>query len=282
MDAQLAAIYGTGQEVVEENDIEKTAAAELLIKLAEEEGVDLNQFSDEEVAGMISDLYGQGGIEHTAEDLEAQAQAELEAQQQTQVVDDESQEKFAEADFLGRVMAHSMVSELNEIEKQALSLAGAKEGLIGAGKAVGGAVSRAGKAVAGKAGAAAERVGKGGAELIGGKGSAARMNPVTAKRLGAGLLGAGALGTAGTAMGVKKLVSGKKEQTKEGSALEALAQQAAFEMAKEAGYIDEDGNALVEIQQPEQEKQASQLEQVVQQRALEICAEAGLPVEWNE
>ena len=101
MDEQLAAIYGTGQsDYVDESDLEKTAAAELLVKLAEEQGVDLNDFSDEEVAGMLDELYGGDGIEHTA-------------------ADEEFQEKFAEADYLGRIMAHSMVQELDSIEKEA-------------------------------------------------------------------------------------------------------------------------------------------------------------------
>ena len=100
MDKQLAAIYGTGQEVEEETDLEKTAAAELLVKLAEEQGVDLDSFSDEEVGEMLGELY-EGGVEHTAE------------------ADEETQEKYAEADYLGRIMAHSMVQELDNIEKEA-------------------------------------------------------------------------------------------------------------------------------------------------------------------
>lgn len=98
MDEQLAAIYGTNQ-VIEEEDQEKLAAAELLVKLAEEEGVDINSLNDEEINELMSELYT--GSESTT------------------VVPDDSQEKVAEADFLGRVMAHAYVQEMGEIEKNA-------------------------------------------------------------------------------------------------------------------------------------------------------------------
>lgn len=108
---------------------------------------------------------------------------------------------------------------------------------------------------------------------------AAKAHPTAAKALA----GAGLLAT-GLAVG-HKLGKGKKEEPKpaktasaDESAFETLAQQAALAMAKEAGYIDEEGNLLVQ----EQEKQASQLDQALYVRALQICEEAGIPVEWNQ
>ena len=56
MDAQLAEIYGTGQEANAEDDQVKLAAAELLVKLAGDNNVDLSQFSDQEVAEMVVEL----------------------------------------------------------------------------------------------------------------------------------------------------------------------------------------------------------------------------------
>jgi len=202
MDRQIAEIYGTDQLLAEETDQEKTAAAELLVKLAEEQGVDLNDFSDEEVAEMISDLYGGQGIEHTAEaDFEAQ-QLELEAQ-----------EKVAEADYLGRIMAHSYVQELNNIEK-----------------------------------AAAE--------------AAPPFPPKKEEK----------------EEDKEEKKEDKKAMDKAAAALDAIAQQRAFEMAKEAGYIDDEGNLLVDTQV----KEASALDYEVERRALEICEANGIPVEWNE
>jgi hypothetical protein len=208
MDEQLAQIYGTGQPVAyDEEDLQKTAAAELLVKLAAEQGVDLGQFSDEEVAGMIHELYKEAqdappfppkkkeeGKEHEAK--ESAEMEEGEDEEEEEAKEKEAQEKFAEADFLGRVMAHAMVQELNNIDKAA----------------------------------------------------AAQPAP---------------------------------EQSKEASALEQMAQQRAWEMAKEAGYVDAQGNLLIPQAQPEQEKTSS-LKQAVDFRALQLLEEVGLPVEWKK
>lgn len=257
MDEQLAAIYGTGHpEQTEETDLEKTAAAELLVKLAAEEGMDLDNFSDQEVAEMINELQSPG-IEHNAE-----AEAT-----------DESQEKFAEADFLGRVMAHSMVQELDNIEKEAGSKTEAAKKLLSrAGEATG--VSqmlkglkgvRAGRAMQ-KAEVAAGHKGRSLSAFPSAKGGLEELKG-GAKRFGkrVGLPAAGVAGVGGAALAMK----GKK---KEASALEELAEQRAYEMAKEAGYIEEE----------QQQQQAGTLDQVVEQRALEICESNGIPVEWDK
>ena len=62
MDAQLAEIYGTGQEANAEDDQVKLAAAELLVKLAGDNNVDLSQFSDAEVADMVVELQKQAEL----------------------------------------------------------------------------------------------------------------------------------------------------------------------------------------------------------------------------
>jgi hypothetical protein len=250
MDEQLAEIYGTGQPEMDESDLEKTAAAELLVKLAEEQGVDLNDFSDEEVGEMLDDLYGPG-VEHTAEaDPEADPEAE-----ETQ----ETQEKYAEADYLGRIMAHSMVQELDSIEKEA--------GIGESAKAAGGAVGKWFKgrpAAYRQAGADIKKAVTGDKKRVG-------FNIAPEKRWAAARSAAkGIAPEAGTAAGLTGagLVAAKlKGKDKEASGLEAAAEQRAYEMAEEAGYID---------------KEASDLEMAVERRALEICESQGIPVEWNE
>lgn len=210
MDEQLAAIYGTGQPVAyDQEDLQKTAAAELLVKLAAEQGVDLNQFSDQEIGEMITDLYKSAqeegappfppkkeeeGAKHEAEESPDKEKKEEEKEK-------EAQAKFAEADFLGRVMAHAMVQELNNIDKKASA------------------------------------------------------QPAPAQQ----------------------------PTADPNSALEKMAQKRAWEMAKEAGYVDDKGN-LVVPQKPEQQKTAaaSPLQQNVDVRALQILEAAGLPVEWNK
>lgn len=227
MDEQLAAIYGTGND---ESDIEKTAAAELLVKLAEEQGVDLDDFSDEEVNEMINELYSDnGGIEHTA-----------------------SQEKFAEADFLGRVMAHSMVQELGNIEKQAKTsyigrITGASGVLVGQ-KALGKAKQMLSKATSNaERSKALDLINR--AKHVRGEG-AKRM----AVRVGLPAAGLAAAGGAAASMG------GKKKQS---SALDMLAVERANQMLAEAGYVKEASADEVEI------------------RALQILEANGYPVEWN-
>jgi hypothetical protein len=248
MDEQLAAIYGTGQSY-DESDLEKTAAAELLVKLAEEQGADLNDFSDAEIAGMIDELYQGGGIMHTAADAEYQ-------------------EKVAEADYLGRIMAHSMVQELNNIEKEAGNKFTTTEKLVNRLKG-----SAVGKFVAGRPEAYRE-AGKAAKQAITGKDAWGVHVPnmrgfKTMKALKAvapELAAAGGIGAAGTGAALAYRAGKKK---KEASALDTLAEQRAYELAVEAGYID-DGFS----------KQAS-LDYEVERRALEICEENGIPVQWS-
>lgn len=261
MDEQLAAIYGTGASYVEETDLEKTAAAELLVKLAEEQGVDLANFSDEEVGEMLNDLYA-GGVEHTAAAEPS--------------VDDEAQEKFAEADYLGRIMAHSMVQELDSIEKEAGKVGDAAGKVWGALKGGGSkAKETAGKAWGGVKGRAQEaKSGVTGWSSAGRSGGKMKLTP--GERLQNLKPAAKVVGGAAALEGARRL--GKSQKTASAdSAIDQLAAQRAFDMAKEAGYIDEQGNFLVET-----EKQASALDLAIERRALEICESEGIPVDWNE
>lgn len=255
MDEQLAAIYGTGQPeaAYDEGDLQKTAAAELLVKLAEEEGTSLDNFTDEEIQGMVNELYGESAAQPEPQPAVDPEQARV--------------EKVAEADHLGRIMAHAMVQELNNIEKAAGIADKARDV---AGKAWAG-LKRGGA----KAGEVAEKAGKAmsGGRLSGGK----------AKALAGGTAAAAGLGGAAA---VRAAMKGKKKEAaaSEMPALEQLAQQRAFEMAKQAGYIDEEGNLLLpQEEQPEQAKMASSdLQYAVDHRALQILESHGLPVQWNE
>jgi hypothetical protein len=208
MDEQLAQIYGTGQPVAhDEEDLQKTAAAELLVKLAESNGVSLDQFSDEDIQGMITELYqdkeaaskcSEGMPPFPPKKDEKEDKKDKGEDEGDEKKEKEAQAKFAEADFLGRVMAHAMVQELNNIDKTA--------------------------------------------------------SPQQQEKQAAA--------------------------PEQGAALEQLAQQRAWEMAKEAGYVDEQGN-LITPQQPPKEK-TSALKQAVDFRALQLLEEAGLPVEWKD
>lgn len=282
MDEQLAEIYGTGSQEMEEDDLEKTASAELLVKLAEEEGIDLDSFSDDEIAGMIGDLQGE-------------------------TVEDESQTKLAEADYLGRVMAHSMVQELNDIEKTALSkveigmkardlgsrgYAGLKKILKGeqwsAGKKqMAGAGRRAEKAAysgSTKKPGVYQKVTKGGTDPNAARRLSERLkrnytqigkkkrNIGMAKTLGTYGAGAGALGLGAAGIG--------SALSKKGSALDKLAEDRAYDILAANGWVNEEGQVF----EPEQgqEKVATQLDVAVESEALQMLESAGYPVEWND
>lgn len=104
MDQKLAEIYGTN--VPTESDLEKMAAAQMAEELTSDGSADLSGYSEE--------------------DLEMLAQQVLSGDEGEQYSDgDEATEKVAEADYLGRVMAHAYVQELRTIEKTAEEAAAA-------------------------------------------------------------------------------------------------------------------------------------------------------------
>lgn len=91
MNQRLTEIYGTEQGA--EADLEKLAAAELAEQLADEGGIDLASLDPETLEELTREVMG----EESSSD----------------------QEKVTEADYLGRVMAHSYAQEMREIEKSA-------------------------------------------------------------------------------------------------------------------------------------------------------------------
>ena len=100
MNELLAQAYGTGQFA--DAGIEKTAEAALLDeleKVAAEEGVDLSELTDDDIVDILAEAMGDS-IEKTAAE---------------QDVPDE-QVKLAEADFLGRTMAHAFYQEMQAIQ----------------------------------------------------------------------------------------------------------------------------------------------------------------------
>ena len=192
MDAQLAEIYGTGQEANAEDDQVKLAAAELLVKLAGDNNVDLSQFSDEEVAAMVQELQKEAELPLQFQKKEESGEEKKESKETPESKESgesssespeakkaEAAEKVAEADFLGRVMAHSFAQECKEIEKEA----GLKDKAIGAAKGLPAFLKNKGVAAGGKA----KEVGRGAKHLL-------ANHPVGAAVAG-GAAGAGA-GTA--------------------------------------------------------------------------------------
>ncbi len=114
MNELLAQAYGTYENINSNNGVEKTAEAALLEelqKVAHAEGIDLNDFSDEDIVEILQEAVGTD-VEKTAAD-----NTEGTTEETTEVADtDEGQEKLAEADFLGRTMAHAFYDELTAIQ----------------------------------------------------------------------------------------------------------------------------------------------------------------------
>ena len=278
MDQFLAEYYGTGAAdgmSYADDDIEKMAQLTLLTKEAAAEGVDLSAFSDEELLTMADDLYG-GGNE---DELEKEAAA-----------------KFEEADFLGRVMAHSFEQERFEIEKEAASLAGARDAVVGAAK-------RGWEGTKNVAGYAKRRAAAAGRSLSATQMGARTISPTKtrgmiakerrrlldaghdinkidsqaaqnvnkevgamARRRGIGMY-AGAGGAAAALGGGGAYLATRKDKKSSDSAFEQLVMERANEHLEAAGLIDKTAGD-------------DDFDTVVDRAALELLEANGYPVEW--
>lgn len=145
MDNFLAELYGTNEPEAE--DFEKVAHLDFLEKVAEEEGIDLNELSDEdleELAEIAAEALDEGE-EYEDEEYEEYEDDDFEK---------EAEAKVEEADFLGRVMAHSFNQEMDNIDKEAgARMESVKSGFkrgYGAAKGVGAEAYGRGRRVASK------------------------------------------------------------------------------------------------------------------------------------
>jgi hypothetical protein len=160
MNEWLAEFYGTAAD---SDDLQKTAEAELLNKLAEDGDIDIDALDDDEVValadalGLVEDSGetegAEGGdwtdgqklahITKVAEandiDIEALTDEEFaqlaafafeegdEANEANEGEDEEFEAKLAEADFIGRTIAHAQFNEMAQISGEFEKEAGRKE-----------------------------------------------------------------------------------------------------------------------------------------------------------
>ena len=295
MNEFLSDMYNTRETIgaaapAQQEDYEKLAEAQLLDQALQAEGIDVEQLPPETILKVAYELFGEnsalvkaaqaegeGGPPPpaekkcetcgkspcecpAAEEKEAMARAFLAKQAAAQAGggEEDFNEKIAQADFLGRVMAHSFVQEQDSIAKEALSKAeiaakaselggAALSKLRGAGEAVSGAARSAASAAKSKA---TEGVEAAGAHLGRHKGKYIAG--------GGGTVGGFTLG---------RLSKSDKGKEKNNSALDVLAEQRALEMLKEAGIDPTTGQRAPS----DEEKLAA----AVEQRALEMLAENG-------
>lgn len=290
MDPKLAEVYQTNQP--DESDVEALATAALAEKLAEADEVNVDGLSDDEAEALASQILdGDSGSADAQDEGEPEAEAAAEepaAEGEEKTAGEEGeqltpeQEKIAEADYLGRVMAHAYVAERKEIEKEAAAkskTASKVDNLKGAVAMTGSALSKKKDALKAGAKGAANKVGK-----------FLENHPKTTTGLAVGGLTAAGVGSEYGKMKVQAKMN-KKEMDKKSSAeqpaeteqpmsaLDQLALARAHEILKEHGI---DPSAEQPAEEPEQEKKSSideekaaLLAQKVEERAQAMLTEAG-------
>jgi hypothetical protein len=283
MNQDLARLYGTpGAAETSSEDLEKQAAADLFMKLAAENKVDLNQLTPEQIQDLWDYTFnktaseGEEGAAHEGAETTAKEESEEESEEEKEAaakkeaaaVEHAARLKMASdeaaADHLGRRMAHAYVQEVGYIgeamakqaeqEKQAQANASATKE------------------------AAAPQLGKGSAFRRLGHSAAAKWKDMSKGQKAA--VGAGA---AAAGVGAAAAMKGKK---KEASVTDELAIERAIAKVAEANFdVDEAGrriDALFENNYPDMNKMASDLETQIELRSLEILEAAGYPIQWEE
>jgi len=272
MNPWLAEMYGTAEAIGADegtDDINKLAEARVLDQMCEAEGINVDELPEETVVKLAHQIFGDNSalVKMAMEgEKEEEAEEEGEEPKEEKKEEETEEEKVAEADMLGRIMAHSFYQEANEIEKQAkirifpaaLGKGTAKSKGV-AGKIADKLKSMKGSYSAGKLDPGKTyKAGRSGGEITemaGMKGGLKRLAKEHPKSL---LAAGGAAATAGGTAG--GYAAGKKK--KSSAAIEALAEQRAMELLKEAG---------VEFEVSEEEK----LAQAVEERAYAMLSEAG-------
>jgi len=289
MDPQLAAIYGTNSD---ETDVEKLAAAKLAEELGEEE--ETTELTDEEAEQLAAQLLAEEEEGAEVEEPTEEGEEEVEMKEKTSA-EEEAKEKLAEADYLGRVMAHAYAQELRNIAEEEQEKIAAK---AGPGNAAGYVKARAHQA-SGKVMKHLKRYGQlmaGGEKSLGGHrpGNFAKLHPrgshwrgEQAKSLAARGATGLAAGTAVAAGVAAKKHKKEKQSAAEPSALDILAERRALEIlqangidvnAKQEEPATETQEAVTE-KTSASEKEMSALQQAVEQRAAAMLEQAGYKFE---
>jgi hypothetical protein len=317
MDAFLAEHYGNQKTAAAapaptQEDLEKQASVELFMKLAADQKVDLGSMTDDQVQQLYANWVAKTAEFPPPKDGEHEKPEDKEEKEKHEKAKEEHEEKkaaaekYAEAEFLGKVMAHSMVAEMRKIAEAA----GAPEAAAAAVDAAATAEQQQKEAQEKEAKGMPEALKKGleaakgfGKKVVGESGHGARP-PTGLKGLHEKATNAahsahgfakshpgathGAAGAAGVAAGAGAAHAAHKHHGKEASAIDALAAEHAVKLAFEANFDPEECGrkvaAMLELGlQPETEKVASapDLPAAVHVRALEFLETLGYPVNWE-
>lgn len=290
MNEFLSQYYNTGAasapaETDMNEDLHKQASIELFCKLAASNNVDLESCSEEQIQQLFADFQKQASEDGPPKDdkkgdKKEEAKKELEEKKA-------AAEKTAEADYLGRVMAHSYIDELNKIaaSKGMVHIPGQGSSASHSGGNHPGASAKSVKPESAgfmKVRHALEK-GKDKAKDLAGKAGVAAGKAGNFLGKHKHFAGAVAAGAAGVGAGAA-LASGKK---KEASAVDELAAGLAVEKAAAGGYdADEAAEKIAAVLTLgiESEKTAGvfDVDQAVDIRSLELLEMAGYPVTWPE
>jgi hypothetical protein len=293
MNEFLAQYFGTAP-VAEETT--KQASADLFVKLAQENGIDLQAMSDQEVQELYDSTMGKHAESEKEEKKEEEDKKEMAAKEheEKKAAAEEAEAKLAsmmeEGTLMGQIIAHSFDAELDKIA--AAKEAGVKEHAGKAWSAV--------KGVAGKAGEKGLEAAK---HLPGGKDISAAHTVL--KRLPknpeAGslddelrrhakkhmLIGAGKATGAAAGVGTGAAVVHHFTKSKEASALEELAAQMAVEKVAEAGFDRDEAvgrlGAVLTLGVDDTNSKVAQVQtvdQAIEVRSLELAEAASYPVNW--
>jgi hypothetical protein len=260
------------------SNFEKEAQVELFAKLAATNGIDLEKLSEQQIAYLWNETFSKEAGDDESKKDEEEEEKEKEEHDKKAAADEEflqkkeSAAKLAEAEYIGRFMAHAMTDEIRKIaaKKEPSFLDKVRSGAHKAGDKAGKAVERVGKGVASVAGKASPKAGK----FLGRH----------AKGTGAAALGAGAAAVAGGAAAAHHF-----SKKKESSALDELAAELAVEKAAAAGWNEEEAAGRIAgvinldlVGDSEKVASAENLETAVDIRSVELLEAAGYPVTWGE
>lgn len=303
MNPTLAAMYnthGAGAAAAEEQT--KIAHLELFAKAAMAQGIDLSQLDqgtrEELYSEFTSKLAEEEGMDDEEDEDEEEEEEKDAAARREFAAQAEWQEKNAQADFLGRRMAHSFWDEYNEISKEARSAGEVLDKGIGAVKTYGRRLSGSDVRKAEKAKDTAigharrakdmsssdkvvQRYGKKATDAAGTAADEAK------KSRKARLITGGAVGGAGAVGGGIAALSGGKD--KEASAFDFEAAEQALKLASASGWDEHEADqrlaAVLTLGPGESEKIAhagGDYGDALNIRGLELLETAGYPVDWNQ
>jgi hypothetical protein len=260
MNEFLAQLYNTSENIgaSSSNDVEKLAQATVVDQLIKSEGLSIDDVSAETILKIAEDLFGPNNqIQKTAEEAAEHEKAETAAKEKKEEAKEETaEEKMAQADFLGRQMAHAYVNELATIEKDA----GGKADAYKLMKNLTGSSTQAAKHVGGQT---AKEVGEGVSKFL--KGPSESVKGAVKGRVE---------GYKSVPSNIRTAISGTTSHGvsgMRGEALKNIAKKVGPEAAAAAA-----GGGGVAAYHALKKKESSAIDMLAEKRAYEILAENGI------